>query len=740
MEFEALHRRTFLKSSLAAGAWLLSVSIPLRMRSSGIVSAQGADWQVYVRIHSDNTVTMVSPVMEAGQFMRTTGPMMIAEEMDLDWDLIRFTEDAPAHFARGEDGSFSYRYAKINTGGSFSVQWTWDYLRTAGAVARRMLLEEAAERLAVPIAKLRTAKGIVYYDEKNVAISYGELGERAARRKVNVEGVALKERSQYKIIGSEKRNIDLYNIITGEPLYGIDATYPDCLQVVIDRAPAIGAEIVSYDRAAAMEVEGVRDVVEVDRLEGEHSWNGQVQYVSAGVAVLADSLWSALKGKRALETKWKNESRFANEDSEKQQQLFREHLEDETFPLEVTQDFGDVDLAVAEAEVRLEQIYEKPLYAHALMEPFNCIVDLRSESATVITGHQHPLLIAQDVEAFTGISALNTEIVCKRMGGAFGRRYQQDWIREALLLAKKVKKPIKVTWMREDELERGFHDPAMAGKVTATLKSGKITSWRYKQSQTNGGIQDNSFPQGLVENFRVERCRYNSNVPIGPWRGPMHPMWCFATESMLDELAYASGADPFAFRMDLFLPEREFPFTNWGAEVKNSGRLARCYEAVARMSEWTRKRPAGTGLGIAGHLTHGSYAAFVLEVTVEGDRLRLNEAWGAIDCGLPINPNHIRAQMEGGFIDGLNAALYNKVVVKGGAVLSNQFDKLYWGRMKDFPVAVHTEILESGYKPTGVGEPPTAPAAAALVNAIYAACGRRIREQPVNKIFQMGEI
>lgn len=726
-----LSRRNFLKSSVASGAWILSIHLPGSARAAESPGNE-LNWQVYVSIRPDNSILMDSPVMEAGQFMRTTGPMMIAEEMDLDWDKITFSKDIKAHLKRKEDGSLTYQYAKMTTGGSFAVRWTWDYLRKSGAIARQMLLEEAANKLSVPLAELKTEKSFVIHQAGNTRLSYGELAGKAAMRRIDQDNIHLKDKFKYRIIGRDTRNIDLRDIVTGKPLFGIDEDYPDCLQVVIDRAPAFGAEVASYNKQAALAVPGVKKIVEMQHVEDVHSWNGPTQFVAAGVAVLADSLWSAIKGKRALQTRWKNRSKYANEDTDEHEKLFREHINSE-FPTEVSQNFGDVDKAIEEADLVLERVYEKPIYAHALMEPFNCIVDLQENSVTVITGHQHPVAIAQEVEKITGISGLNAEIICKRSGGAFGRRYQKDWIKEALILATKVKTPIKVTWMREDELERGFNDPAMACKVRAAMKDGKITAYHYKQSQTNAGIQDNNFPQGLVENYRVERCNFNTTIPIGPWRGPQHPNWAFAYESMLDELAYAVGKDPYDFRMQFYLPAQQFPFTNFGAEIKDSGRMAKCYEAVAKMANWKKQRPKGIGLGIASHFCHGSYAAWVLEVGVTNNTLRLNEAWGAIDCGLPINPNHIRSQMEGGFLDGLNAALFNKLSIKKGAVTTNQFDKLRWGRLKDFPLTIHTTIIKNDYPPTGVGEPPTAPAPAALSNAIFAACGRRIRRQPISE-------
>lgn len=727
-----LTRRKFLEASAVAGAWSIAIGAPLRALANG-TAAKGPQpsWCVYVAINRDNSTTIMSPVMDMGQFMRTTGPMMIAEELDLDWNRIQFTDDASLHLTRNEKGQLAYAHAHMDTGGSHAVERNWDRLRRAGATARRMLIEEAADRWEVSAHTLRTEPGFVIDPRSSRRLSYAELATAAVNRVVDPASVELKDRADYRIIGTPARNIDARGIVLGKPLFGIDEDYPNALQAVIYRVPAWGGDVVSYDKTAALAVPGVRQVIDVDRVMGKHWLSGETQLTSAGVAVLADDLWSAMKAKSALALEWKNTSPFANQDSEAQLAEFHRILKGDAAS-EVLQNEGDVETAMSSAQTVLDQVYECPLVAHACMEPFNCIADIRERDATVIVGTQFPLTVAQQVQTLTGIDAMNVRVVGKRMGGGFGRRAEMDYVREAIALSHKVKRPVKVTWMREDEMEQDFFGPAAVMRLRAGMNDGRLVAWHHRQAQTKGGAQDSCFPARLVENYKVELCKYDSHIRAGAWRPPMHLPWSFAVESMFDELAYATQTDPLQFRLDLMKPHKEYPFKGWGAEIIDTGRMAKCYEAAAKMAQWDRKRPEGTGLGIAGHFTHGSYVAFVIEVSVsEQNELKLHQAWGAIDCGLPINPNHIRNQMQGGFIDGLNAALFNKANVKEGRVQQNNFGAFRWMRMREAPLDIHVTIIENGYKPTGVGEPPTPPAPAALANAIFAASGKRVRRLPI---------
>lgn len=731
-----LDRRSFLKASVSAAGALL-ISIPLPPRSSLAARTAGAQpaWYVYLTLHPDNTAELMSSVMEMGQFMRTTGPMILADEMDLDWSLVTITKDDPVRLVRDDKGEPTSKHGQVSTGGSQTVRNNWDYMRRAGATVRRMLMEEAAARWQVPADTLTTRNSFVIDPNSQRRFSYGELGAKAARRVVRDDQIKLKQRSEYRIMGKDVGVVDVRDIVMGRPLFALDEDYPNALQAVIERAPALNAEIASYNKDAALAVPGVRQILELPRKVEDHWPGGEAQVLAAGIAVLADTLWAAMQGRKALQAQWKN---ALGEDSTQQIQEFHRLVAGDGAANKLVDD-GNVDAAFATADLVLDHTYEKPLFAHACMEPHNCIADIRGDGATVIVGHQVPHWVAREVERIAGIDALKVKVIGKRMGGGFGRRSELDFVREAVTLSHRIKRPVKVTWTREDEIQRDFFDAAAVMRVRAAVKNKRIVAWHHRQAQTRGQPEARDyFPAKVVSNYRVEQFAGTSNIPCGPWRAPTQLQWAFATESMLDELAHATGADPLAFRLQWLQPYQEHAIDNWASKSLHSGRMAKCYEAAARLADWQRPRPKGTGLGIAGHFTFGSYAACVLEVSVsEQDELKILRAWGAIDCGFAINPNHIRSQMEGGFVDGLNAALFNDARVSAGRVVNDNFDTLRWMRLREAPVSIEVEIIDSGYDPTGVGEPPVAPAGAALANAIFAACGKRVRRMPIADSFKI---
>lgn len=731
-----LDRRSFLKASVsAAGALLISIPLPPRSSLAARTAEASPSWCVYLTLHPDNTAELMSPVMEMGQFMRTTGPMILADEMDLDWSRVAVTKDAPVRMIRNDKGEVAYEFGQSSAGGSQTVRNNWDYMRRAGATVRRMLMEEAAARWQVSADTLITRDSFVIDPNSNRRLSYGELAGKAASRQVQPEQIKLKQRADYRIMGKDAGVVDVRDIVMGRPLFAIDEDYPNALQAVIERAPALNAEIASYEKDAVLAIPGVRHIIELPRKVEDHWPGGDAQVLAAGIAVLADSVWAAMRGRKALQARWKN---AATDDSTQQIQEFHRLVASNGVANKLVDD-GDVDAAFATADLVLDHTYEKPLFAHACMEPHNCIADVRSDGATVIAGHQLPHIVAREVERIAGIDALKVKVIGKRMGGGFGRRSELDFIREAVTLSHRIKRPVKVTWTREDEIQRDFFDPAAVMRVRAAIKDKRVTAWQHRQAQTRGRPEARDyFPAKVVSNYRVEQFASTSNIPCGPWRAPTQLQWAFATESMLDELAHATGEDPLAFRLQWLQPYQEYPIENWAAKSIHSGRMAKCYEAAARLADWKRPRPEGTGLGIAGHFTFGTYAACVLEVSVsDHDELKILRAWGAIDCGFAINPNHIRSQMEGGFVDGLNAALFNDVRVSEGRVVNDNFNTLRWMRLREAPMSIEVDIVDSGYDPTGVGEPPLPPAGAALANAIFAACGKRVRRMPIADSFKI---
>lgn len=735
----SLNRRQFLKTSAFAGGMLLTLSLSGASNASSKEKQSGLG--VYVHITKDNRIFIASPVMEMGQHMKTTGPMILADELDVAWEQVTLQADCPAFLTRNEEGELQYQFADMGTGGSHAVRRNWDYLRQAGAIARRMLLEQAAQLWQVPVDALRTESGYVLHPSGRT-LSYGYLAEGAATQKVDLADITLKKPDEYRIMGADTVTADIHDIVTGKPVFGIDAEYPNALQVVILRAAAQGTRVARFDANPALAVKGVMQVVALENRTDKYANDDPKQIGAAGLAIVADSLWAALQGRQALlqhqAVKWQVDPSYENQSSSHMMGKFR-HLVAGDFEATTRKQDGNVSNAFAEAKTKLDSTYETPLFAHACMEPFNCIADIGENEATIVVGHQFPDKVARTVENLIGIDGLRVKVVSKRMGGGFGRRWEEDYLAESVLLSKSLGKPVKITWTREDEIERDYYAPAYVMRVQASLdESDRLSGWHHRQAQTRGGARDDCFPAKLVKNYHSEHFAYPNKIPTGPWRGPGHMQWTFAVESMFDELAEAAGEDPLAFRLNLMRPHKAHEYGGWGADKIDSGRMAICYEQAAKLAQWDKPRPENHGLGIAGHFTFGSYAAFVLEVSVDAaNNLQLHKAWGAIDCGFAINPNHVRNQMEGGFIDGLSAALFNEVEIVKGQAMNNNFHSLRLMRLREAPVSIDVNIIENDYPPTGVGEPPTAPAAAALANAIYAASGKRVRSLPIAKHFSI---
>jgi len=724
----SLTRREFITYSTTGSSLLLC--IPLSQASQNPVGdKQQNNWCVYLTIKPDNQIVIESPVQDMGQHMKTTGPMIIAEELDADWSLVK-CKPAKVHII--EDGDkVLYRYATMSTGGSHAVRNNWDYLRRAGAVTRQLLKQAAGVYWQVSPDSLKTQNSFVINPNTGEKVSYGHLAKTAASLQLESSDVPLKKVRDYKILGRDITTVDIDEIVTGKPLFGLDMKTKGMLHAVIARSPFYQGKISRYSDAAALKVKGVIKTIKID-LQTNKNHGGKV--ISEGVAVVAESLWAAMKGKAKLEIEWR-QNKFQDESSEKLLEDFRKLCGMPTTDSVAIND-GRVEQAFKSADRVVEQEYVTQHMAHLCMEPMNAIVEISQNAVKIIVGNQNPKGVAEAVAAELKLNTAQVEVVPTRMGGGFGRKWQTDFVIETVRIAKHFDRPVKLSWMREDEIQQDYFGQAVVAKVKAAIDiEGNISGWHNRQAQVYGAVHEYCFPQGLVPNYRVDRFFRPSGTEIGAWRGPGHLQFCFIAESMIDEIAYQLNRDALEYRMALYGDVKELEYKGYGGTSKNAERMKKCYQKVADMADWKKPRSKGVGLGIAGHFTFGSYAAFVVEYdsTIK-EECKITNVWGAIDCGLPLNPNHIRNQMEGGFIDGLNAALYNNVRIKDGAVQTNNFDTLHFMRMHESPKNIDVAIIENDFPPTGVGEPPTAPAAAALANAIFAATGVRQTELPLKLI------
>lgn len=735
-----LNRREFLRVSATNAAMVMAISMPTALSAKSKFAGDSNKtqrshydtWNVYLTIHPDNQIEIGSPVQDMGQHMKTTGPMLIAEEMDADWNLVSCVAGATYLKVDPKNNSAIYRHANMGTGGSHALRNNWDYLRQAGATAKHMLKQAAAKAWQCDVSDIETKQSYLYRVSTNEKLSFGDVAKIAAELPAPEELQPLKSRNEYSIIGKDATTVDIDQITTGKPLFGFDMDYPNQVHAVIERCPYFDGKIKSYNKEKVLAVEGVLTIVE---MAGET--DGDRRILSSGIAVIAESLWSALKARRLLQATW-YKGPYAEESSQKlamQGDMFCQSEKSGN----ILRDDGDLNRGFKSSELILDKTYFTPFFHHACMEPFSCIADVRADGATLVLGHQSPTSAANTVAKLTGLDPLKIDIQAHRMGGGFGRKWMSDFVSEATVLSQKLKAPVKVTWTREDEMQQDYFAPLQVTRIRAGLdKTNKVAAWHYRAAAKRGGVHEKCFPANLIDNYRTETFRQNCGTQVGAWRGPGHLQYTFATESMIDELAYSAEIDPLEFRKALYKDKKSFEYNAYGAEIIDAQRMWKCYEQVANLAEWHKPRAKNIGLGIAGHFTFGSYAAFVLEVEVKPSKsnstsanFRVTKCWGAIDCGLAVNPNHIRNQMEGGFIDGLNAAMFNQAEISQGIVQTANFDRLPMLRMAQAPLDIEVAILENDYPPTGVGEPPTTPAAAALANAIFAACGQRIRKLPI---------
>jgi isoquinoline 1-oxidoreductase beta subunit len=733
-----MSRRQFCHvTALTTGALLVHVHVPRvltgrRARRQPENAGPFAP-NAFLRIDPDGQVTIIVARPEIGQGVRTSLPMLVAEELDAGWATIRI-EQAPAvdHSAYGD------QYA----GGSQSVRTGWAPLRHAGAVARTMLVAAAAEQWGVQPAACETANGMVLHRPTGRRSTYGSLVATAARVPVPTT-VSLKDARQYTIIGRATRQLDAVAIVHGTQRFGMDVRVPAMRFASIERAPVFGAKVVAVDEAAARAIVGVRDIVRIDgdALPGFGDNNPRP---ANGVAVIADSTWAALKGRRALHVTWSGGA--PTEDSGRRR---AECVERATrAPQTVIRKDGDVDRVFASGARMLDVVYELPLVAHASMEPMNCVADVRADRCELWAPTQNPAT-ARDVAAHvSGLPVDAVTINVMRSGGGFGRRFYSDFVAEAVVLSRAAGVPVQVVWTREDDIRHDFYRPAsyhvMRGAVDdrgglvawsqymVNAPRGEFLQWELPNGVTvrpaGDELEASDFPAGFVPNIFLASSLIHSPVPIGQWRSVENSTNVFVYQSFIDELAHLAGQDPLAYQLAILGDVGEMPYDNGKYDVR---RLRRVFEMVAREGRWGTPLPAGWGRGIAGSYADSAYVAMIAEVEVDPKRaIRVHRIVVAADLGTVVNPLGATAQIEGSVIFGLSAALKHEITVAEGRVVQSNFTDFPVIRMPEAP-RIDVHFVPSTHVPLGCGETAVPATAPAVANAIFAATGIRVRRLPI---------
>ena len=725
-------RRTFLMASAVAGGGLL-----LTFRIAGLGSAavtgqaKAGTLNAYIRIAPDNIVTIVAKNPEIGQGVKTMLPMLIAEELDVDWKQVH-TEQAIFNPSAYE-GQFA--------GGSMATPLNWEPMRRVGAAARQMLVTAAARTWKVPESECTTASGQVRHAPTGRTMTYGALAAKAATLHVpDLNKVTLKNPKDYKIIGHSTPGVDSPLLVKGEPLFGIDTVVPGMLYAVFQKCPVFGGKVANANLDAIRKLPGVSHAFVVEGGVG-HAFmaEGAMQLTGLlpGIAIVADSWWRAEKARQQLQVTW-NEGPTAQQSSEG---FARQAAElGNKPPAQTLRKDGDALAALRSASQVVEAAYAYPFLAHATLEPMNCTAHVQGDKAEIWAPTQLPEEGRKLVAQTLGLGEQNIVVHMTRCGGGFGRRLMNDYMVEAAWISKAAGVPVKLVWNRADDIQHDFYRPAGWHFLKGGLdKSGKLVAWHQHfvsfgkngKFASSAGLSPDMFPAGRVPNLFYGASLMQLGVPTGPLRAPEDNALVFVFQSFIDEMAHAAGKDPLQFQLDLLGKSEVLP---GGRRGLDTGRARGILEKVREVSDWgKRKLPARTGLGVAFYFGHLGYFAEVVEAAVAADgRVKINKVWAVGDVGSQIiNPSAAKNITQGGILDGFGEALNQKITIENGRVVQKNFDTFAPLSMTQAaPIEVH--FLKTDNPPTGLGEPPMPPAIPALCNAIFAATGKRVRTLPID--------
>lgn len=734
-------RRDFLKlGSLTAGGFLLGVNFQCAgPKGETITFAPNA----YISLTSDNEVILVAHRSEMGTGIRTSLPMIMADELGADWSKIKIVQ------AEGDED----KYGNQNTDGSFSVRMFYEPMRKAGATARQMLINAAAQKWEVDPSECITENSQVLLKGTRKKIDFGELIEALQAMELpDPASIKLKELPEYKLIGTDVPIYDAHAIITGQAKFGADVDLPNMQIAVIARNPVVGAKIVSYDDKATLAIAGVSQVV---KIKGAGIPAGLDKPLE-GLAVIASNTWAAKKGRDALVIEWDLGPNQTYSSSAQLKEMAQSTLKDG----KVRRERGNFNSAKSAAEKVLDRTYLAPYYAHATMEPIAVIADYKEDGSVEIWApSQHPQWARDAVAGALGIESLKVRVNVTLLGGGFGRKSKPDFVVEAALLSKAAKTPVRVQWTREDDIHHDFYHSHSAQRIVATLDSAsQLTGWNHHtvfpsigatSSATELHPSDGELELGCrdfpydVPNIRIESHESTAHTRVGWLRSVSNIHHAFAIHAMMDEIAELRGMDPVENALQLLGEERNLTFEgemvgdfgNYGEKLEdypwNTGRMKRVIEEVAQRSNWKAQKDAGKAIGFAAHKSFLTYVACVVLVEKDFDgNLSIPEVHYVVDCGVGVNTDRIRSQFEGGAQFATSLAMTSAITFEEGKVQQNNFDTYQIIRMPQSPKKIHVHIMPSTIKPTGVGEPPVPPYIPALANAVFKLTGNRIYELP----------
>jgi isoquinoline 1-oxidoreductase beta subunit len=733
-------RRSFLRSSALAGGglmisfnWLADLGLEDKINAADL-PLEWSELTGYIKITPDNVIKILNPNPEFGQNVMTSLPMIIAEELDADWQKV-IVEMGPHD---------NVKLGPQFTGGSNSVRMYWKPLREAGAAARQMLKEAAAQTWGVPADEITTKAGMLYHTASGKSGTYGSFASKASTLAIP-KGVKLKDVKSFNVVRNSKRNVEGTKIVTGKPLFGIDYTHEGMLIAMIEHPPAFGMKLKSFDASQALAMPGIKDVFSLKLYEDGFEQGGfDTRSFNDLLVVVGKTTWEVMNARKKLITQWEEAGDVKDtmggrngkrevvvpgrlESTETQLTMMKEYA---SKPAQQLRKDGDPETAFKNAAQIIERTYTAPFLAHNCLEPMNFFAHVTDEKALLAGPLQAPGWSEPTLSKILKLPADKIEIQMTRMGGGFGRRAYGHYITEAALISKKVKAPIKLIYSREDDMTYGIYRPMYTATYRAALDANKnLVAFHVK----GGGfpehpIHANRFPAGAIDNYLAEGWQIPTNITIGAFRAPRSNFNAAAEQSFLDELAEAMGKDPIDFRLELLKRAKENPVGK--NNDYDADRYAGILKLVREKSGWDKPENKKYSRGVAAYFCHNSYAAHIVDIVMKGGQPYVERVFSAIDCGIVVNPDAATNMVEGAVVDGIGNAFYGGLIHKDGAVLQNNFHRYRIIRMPEAPKKIEVHFVKNDIDPTGLGEPPFPPVFGAVANALYKAEGKRLYEQP----------
>jgi isoquinoline 1-oxidoreductase beta subunit len=735
-----LDRRSFLKvSAFGAGGVFIGLATrpEAKAQGRGAPPAAPPDPHAYIKVAADGSVTIMAKNPEVGQGIKTMLPMLIAEELDVDWKSVKI-----------EQTNFDdTKYAQQNAGGSTGTPNNWIPMRQVGAAGRAMFITAAAQTWSVPETECTTASGRVLHQTSNRSLGYGELAAKVATLPAPAPaGLKFKDPKDYKIIGVSQPGVDVPSIVTGKPIFNIDVTVPGMLYAVFEKCGVFGGKVVISNVEEIKKLPGVRNAFVIERPDVTDAVLPGEPGLENGIAILADTWWHAQSARQQLQVTW-NEGPRAQYSSvayaQKADELSKQP------PQRSIRTDGDAEATLSGAAKVVEAAYSYPFIAHAPLEPQNCTADFKDGKVEIWTNSQTPANGRRMVMQTLGLKDGEITVHMVRGGGGFGRRLNNDYMVEAAYISKQAGVPVKLLWSREDDMTHDYYRPGGFQYLKAGLDaSGKVIAWRnhfisYGEGErfvASGAMGPTEFPQRFIPNYALHTSVMPLGIRTGALRAPSSNAFAFVIQSFIDELAHAARKDPVEFRLALLDSAMPAPPDagggRGGAPGMDAERMKGVVTLVAEKSEWgKRSLPKGTAMGVAFHFSHRGYFAEVAEVKVDAaSKVKINKIWVAADVGSQIiNPTAAENIVQGGIIDGLSEMMTQEITIEKGRVVETNYDKHGMVRLAQAPPVIEIHYLKSAFPPTGLGEPALPPILPAVSNAIFTATGKRVRQLPLSK-------